>query len=293
MALESGTYINSLVATNPAATDALAAADDHMRLIKSTIKNTFPNIDAAITATEDELNILDGNTAATSTTLVGADRLVVNDDGTMVQAALTDLITYLGTDLSNLGGLAYPTSDGTANQVLATDGSGTLAFANTFSLPAGLIFPYAGTAAPSGYLFCNGQTVAAATYAALYAAIANTYGGDATNFILPDLRGRVVAGVDNMGSTTSQERLTAQSGGIDGDTLGATGGLETHTLSIAEMPAHTHPFTAGVASRGFGGGGSPGSHPPSSDTTDSTGGGTAHNNVQPTIVLNYIISTGT
>ena len=66
MALETGTYINSLNASNPVATDGLAQADDHMRLIKSTIKATFPNIDGAMTATEDELNLLDGVTATTA-----------------------------------------------------------------------------------------------------------------------------------------------------------------------------------------------------------------------------------
>ena len=66
MALETGTYINSLVATNPAATDGLQQADDHLRLIKSTIKATFPNLDGAMNATEDELNILDGATVTTS-----------------------------------------------------------------------------------------------------------------------------------------------------------------------------------------------------------------------------------
>lgn len=66
MALETGTYINSLVATNPAATDGLQQADDHLRLIKSTIKATFPNLDGAMNATEDELNILNGATVTTS-----------------------------------------------------------------------------------------------------------------------------------------------------------------------------------------------------------------------------------
>ena len=60
MALESGTYINSLVATNPVATDGLAQADDHMRLIKATIKATFPSITGAVTATHTEINHLDG-----------------------------------------------------------------------------------------------------------------------------------------------------------------------------------------------------------------------------------------
>ena len=56
MALETGTYINSLVATNPVATDGLSAADDHMRLIKSTVKASFPNISGAMTATHTKLN---------------------------------------------------------------------------------------------------------------------------------------------------------------------------------------------------------------------------------------------
>lgn len=64
MALETGTYINSLNAANPASTDGLSQADDHLRLIKSTIKSTFANIDAAVTATEDDLNILTGASAA-------------------------------------------------------------------------------------------------------------------------------------------------------------------------------------------------------------------------------------
>ena len=56
MALETGTYIDSLVATNPVATDALSAADDHMRLIKSTVKASFPNITGAMTASHTKIN---------------------------------------------------------------------------------------------------------------------------------------------------------------------------------------------------------------------------------------------
>jgi microcystin-dependent protein len=66
MALESGTYINSLNASNPASTDGLAQADDHLRLLKATIKSTLPNVTGAITATQSELNVLDGVTASTS-----------------------------------------------------------------------------------------------------------------------------------------------------------------------------------------------------------------------------------
>jgi hypothetical protein len=56
MALETGTYISDLVATNPAATDGVDKADDHLRLIKSLIKATFPNITGAVTVTQDRIN---------------------------------------------------------------------------------------------------------------------------------------------------------------------------------------------------------------------------------------------
>ncbi|HWP27634.1 MAG TPA: phage tail protein [Xanthobacteraceae bacterium] len=91
-------------------------------------------------------------------------------------------------------------------------------------IPPGVVMPYAGTSEPSGWLFCYGQAVSRTTYAALFSAIGTTYGaGDgSTTFNLPDLRGRTVAGKDNMGGT-SADRLTNQSGGLDGDVLGASG----------------------------------------------------------------------
>lgn len=69
MPLETGTYISDLNASNPAATDFLDRADDHMRLIKSTIKATFPNISGAVTPTHTELNYVDGVTSAIQTQL--------------------------------------------------------------------------------------------------------------------------------------------------------------------------------------------------------------------------------
>ena len=64
MALESGTHINSLNSSNPAATDGLAFADDHFRLIKSTILASFPNITGAMTATFTVMNGLDARVTA-------------------------------------------------------------------------------------------------------------------------------------------------------------------------------------------------------------------------------------
>ena len=105
-------------------------------------------------------------------------------------------------------------------------------------LPAGTVVPFAGTAEPNGYLFCYGQAVSRTGYAALFAALGTTYGsGDGTTtFNLPDLRGRVIAGQDDMGGS-SANRLTNQTGGLDGDTLGATGGAETGRGAVATCAA--------------------------------------------------------
>lgn len=62
---------------------------------------------------------------------------------------------------------------------------------------------------------------------------------DLTTFTVPDLRGRVTAGLDTMGGTAAG-RLTGSAGGVDGTTIGNSGGAETHTLTLAQSPAHTH-----------------------------------------------------
>lgn len=191
------------------------------------------------------------------------------------------------------------------------DGSVTLAklaaAVQELLVPTATLMPYAGTTAPSGWLLCYGQAVSRTTYASLFAKLSTTFGaGDgSTTFNLPDLRGRAIAGKDNMGGT-SANRLTNQSGGLDGDVLGATGGSETHTLVTSEMPAHSHLSGIGdtsTASFVYGGSstGTPGSAsqnvstgtgtPTTQSVTSTTGGDGAHNNVQPTIVMNYIIKT--
>ena len=303
MALESGTYISDLNASNPVSTDALSAADDHLRLIKSTVKATFPSVSGAITATHTEINaVADGDTAATATTLVDADRFVMNDDGTMKQVAITDVQTYvdanmtLRTDVVTTASIA----DDAVTTAKIPDAAITAAkLAVGAAFVAGMVMPYAGSSAPSGWLLAYGQDVSRTTYSDLFSAIGTTYGsGDgSTTFTLPDLRGRTVAGQDDMGGT-SADRLTDQTGGLNGDTLGATGGSETHTLTEAELAAHSHSLGEngrvqvgndnGVA---YSGSWSSGSGGLITYSTEDTGSDTAHNNVQPTIILNYIIKT--
>lgn len=158
--------------------------------------------------------------------------------------------------------------------------------------PIGSVLDFAGTAAPTGWLLCYGQALNASAnpqYQDLYDVIGNTFGGsNNTNFVIPDLRGRVVAGQDDMGGS-SANRLTGASGGINGDTFGAAGGAETHTLQTTEIPSHNHSIDTYSSA---GGGFIPAANASSglvSRTTGNTGGGGAHNNVQPTIILNKII----
>lgn len=103
-------------------------------------------------------------------------------------------------------------------------------------VPAGAIIPYAGTAAPSGWLLCYGQTIDVATYPNLVSVLGSTYGGDGVSTsVVPDLRGRVPAGKDDMGGTSA-----ARLNNYASTTLGTATGSQQHKLSTAEMPAHQH-----------------------------------------------------
>jgi microcystin-dependent protein len=109
-----------------------------------------------------------------------------------------------------------------------------------FYIPPSVIFPYSGTAAPTGFLFCDGSSYGTATYPTLFNTIGYTYGGSGTAFSIPDLRGRAVAGKDNMGGNGTANRLTTAGAGIAGTALGVAGGSETHSLGTAQLPAHAH-----------------------------------------------------
>jgi len=174
-----------------------------------------------------------------------------------------------------------------------TGALGATSFTGIGAVPTGSVFPYAGTSAPTGYLFCFGQTVSRSTYSDLFSALSTTYGaGDGSStFVLPDLRGRAVAGKDDMGGS-SANNLTDFAGGLNGDTLGDTGGSEKHVTTIAELPSG-YIFTNNVPSQRADNYGNMNYNPlvPNYDSAYQAGSGTAHNNVQPTIILNYIIKT--
>jgi len=109
-------------------------------------------------------------------------------------------------------------------------------------IPLGVALPYFGVTAPaSAFALPFGQAISRTTYANLFNLISITYGaGDgATTFNIPDLRGYLLAGKDDMGGAAAS-RITAGASGIDGTVLGAAGGTQTVTLITAQMPAHGH-----------------------------------------------------
>ena len=148
--------------------------------------------------------------------------------------------------------------------------------------------------APRGWALCNGQLLPINQNQALFSLLGTTFGGDGrVNFSLPDLRGRAPI---SFGS---------------GHTLGERAGEQAHTLSISEIPTHTHVATAKAPANGSAnvnnpsgqflsnsapaeiynsGAGNPGFLTPNPATVSNVGGSQAHQNMQPTLVLNFCIA---
>jgi microcystin-dependent protein len=124
----------------------------------------------------------------------------------------------------------------------------------------GQVAQFAGNFAPAGFKIADGSLLAIEDHTALFTLIGTIYGGDGvTNFALPDLRGRTAIGA-------------GQGPGLDEIALGETGGGETNTLSVNQMPTHDHVV------------------PPGPDSTGDTGGGQPVNNMQPYLGMNYFIT---
>lgn len=152
----------------------------------------------------------------------------------------------------------------------------------------GEIRMFAGNFAPAGWMFCEGQLLPISENETLFQLIGTTYGGDGeSTFALPDLRGRIPIHQGN------------------GFILAETGGAEEITLTVNQIPAHSHPL---LASTGPGSSNSPGlsvlaesasispyiedaaSFQLSPNSMSAVGGSQPHTNFQPYLCVNFIIS---
>jgi microcystin-dependent protein len=153
----------------------------------------------------------------------------------------------------------------------------------------GEIRMFAGNFAPAGWMFCEGQLLPISEYETLFQLIGTTYGGDGqSTFALADLRGRIPIHQGN------------------GFILAETGGAEEITLTVSQIPAHTHPFLAAAAA---GSSSNPGNNLPaqtdgtiftyiadppsvnmSTAAVGAVGGSQPHSNFQPYLCVNFIVS---
>jgi microcystin-dependent protein len=168
----------------------------------------------------------------------------------------------------------------------------------------GQITMFAGNFAISGWAFCNGQLMSIAQNQALFSLLGTTYGGDGiSTFMLPNLQSRVAVGQGN-------------GAGLSPYALGQTGGTEGVTLSLQQMPSHTHAFVASTTPA-VSGGQTPGSTvvpgvpsvtsghfyvvndgttpPPVSETLTGgacgqSGANQQHSNLMPSLCVTYIIA---
>ncbi|MBR0846620.1 tail fiber protein [Bradyrhizobium diazoefficiens] len=111
-------------------------------------------------------------------------------------------------------------------------------FGNPYNVPIGSCIDFFGTTAPnSSFVLAYGQAISRTAYSTLFSMFGTTYGvGDgSTTFNIPDLRGRVIAGKDDMGGSAAS-RLTATYFGASAAALGSAGGSQSHTLSLGELP---------------------------------------------------------
>lgn len=325
MGLESATFVSQLVATNPIATDKKRQGDDHMRLLKEVLQATLPNASKAFYLPEME--------AKTASFSVGSDdenkTFLVSTSSAEVTATLPSLgagdhgwqchfiKTNTGTNAlfiapasgtlqsGEVSGLAQCRRVIPGHRCTAMWDGSAWYVSRVPSVPIGTSLSFHGATLPVGYEWPNGQTLASAStkYPEFYSINGNSG-------VTLDERGRVAPAKDDMGGS-SANRLTGQTGGVNGDTLGATGGAETNTLELTHLPSENLSLTgltpaAVVTSVTLnkssfdvtGGAGTTALAASTSITAPTSaiggtlplgGSDTPHNNVQPVIVLNKIL----
>lgn len=221
---------------------------------------------------------------------------------------------YRVTVLTSAGGSAGVTISQGDVALLYSDGTNVRFGDGAARVPPGTIADFGGSGVPTGWLLCDGSAINRTTYAALYTTIGTIYGsGDGfTTFNLPDCRGRLRGGRDDMGGS-SAGRITFAGSGIGGTFLGGNGGAQNVTLTTTEIPVFTpsgsvfvtYPaqgyllsiggtsYQAGSSAAAFNSYSNASTSPPSGQSfalsMNQIGGGGAHLNMPPTIIFNTII----
>ena len=278
--------------------------------------------------------LVQGGTATAYTLTTYQGLAATPNDGQLLGFTIANT-NGAGVTLAADGGTAFPiqTAAGTAvsSGVLIAGSPYTVKFSsgasawvlrdfynNPFTIPIGAMLPYTGTTAPnSNFVLPYGQCISRTTYAAYFAQVSTTFGvcDGVSTFGVPDMRGRTIAAIDNLGGSAAS-RLTTTYFGTDPTVLGNVGGAQSHTLTLPELPApmpsiaitdpgHIHAELGSVTSGGglqnvLGGNNSTtpvamGGSFTASATTGITaamanaGGSQPHAIVQPTIVLTFIL----
>lgn len=307
MPLETATYINQLNSANPAHSDLLSQDDSHARLIKATLLATFPNFTAApLTSTQAAID------AGTAIDTAGV--AVLADAGAHFKTNTTDGVTNPAAGEVDVVAANVARLKVTATAVTAPSGT---AFVGAGTMPIGGSMPWFTDTLPDvtaygTYAWLNGQAISrTGANAAIFALLGTVYGaGDGTTtFNLPDTRDNVLVGKGTMGATSAIGRITQYAT----NALGTLFGECLHLLGLTEVPAHSHTlhetahthnvpgYVMSSLSGSYVGGGGGNIGPSGTSlneattsattgiTMDPAGGGATHNNVQPSLVCNWVM----
>lgn len=333
MPLETGTYINDFVNTNPPNSDPESQGAGHLRLIKSILQNSFPGSNrgwviptstvktanyTVVTGDQNSCILINTGTGSFTMTL---PTLGAGDAGWQVEfmKSNTGVNPYFIAPPSGTlqsGELTGLTSTrraipGRRTRVLWT---GSVWICDrVLGQVVGSLVLYHGSTLPVGYEWPNGQTLSSSANYPDY------FAQNGSSLVTPDMRGRAIFGLDNMGGSAAG-RITVAGGNFDGTVLDNSGGLQNHLLLSGEMPSHqhnvylkdpghTHTYTA--TNSGFATASPPGApvgqttlNTGSSTTgitigsvngvandnlTASTGGGAAHTVLNPAIVEGVLL----